>query len=309
MAPVLTYKNLQDKVLNWLDETGDTSTTLVLVKNALTNAHKKRIAQERWPFMVWGSPELINIVAGQQVYTLHPEYLRPVYFWNRTQLDYVTQYNEATLLQARVDPNNDAGPALKFRLRGRSEVKAQPSSASVIAASSSNIADNGAKTVIIRGDTTDGVRSETITCNSSGAVLFTRILKVTKVGVWAGTMTLTSNATAVTNLKLFPEEAGRSYQEIFFLLIPDQVEVVEYDFYRQPSPLTNDEDRPDIPTPFEELLVYDALLDFATYNSYDASTVGLWRAKQADLLLALQQAYSDAAALEAATNYTSFIPR
>lgn len=310
MADVLTYKNLQDKVLQWLDEVGNTDTTLTLVKAALTDAHKTRVSQERWPFMLWHKAEQLAIVAGQQTYALHPEYLRPLYFWNRTMLDYATQYGESTIFQAGLDPNNDIGPALQFVLWSRTEVATQPSAASVIAVTSSQPGtDNGAVSVIIRGDTADGVTTESIVSGASGSVLFTNILKVTKVGTWVGTMTLTSNAAAVTNLKLFASEAGRSYQQIYFLARPDVSAVMDYRFYRQPSPMVNDNDRPDIPTPYEEILVFDALLSFAAYNQYDAMVVNLWTQKRNTLELGLQKNYSDAEALNSATNYTSYVPR
>lgn len=308
MAAIQTFKNLQDKVLAWLDEAGDTGTTLTLVKQALNESNKKRATQERWLWMKWDSPELLAIVANRQVYTLHAEFFRPDYFWNRTELDYVTQYDDSTIVGSGVDENTDAGPALKFKFVGRTEVAAQPSAASVLLASSSNAAADAAATVTVRGDTTLGVRSETLTQGVAGSVSFTRILKVTKNGTWAGTLTLTSNAAAVTNLVLFAEEYGRSYPQVKFLAVPDAPAVVEYTFYRQPVTMVADNDRPDIPTPFEELLVWDTLLSFAGYNTYDGQMVKIWMTKQAEQLLALQQA-EDARALEAATNYTVYIPR
>lgn len=308
MAPILVYKNLQDKVLTWLDEAGDTATTLTLVKNALTKANSHRVSQERWPFMLY-TPQTLYFVPNQLLYPLHSEYLRPMYFRNLTVLDYMTQYDEATLIASGADWNNDSADCLKFVLHGRSEVANQPSSASVIAAASTVSGDSGTGSVTITGDTTSGVRSETIPANSSGAVQFTTIIKVTKNGTWAGTLTLTSNAGAVTLLMLLNAEYGRSYQQIKLLANPSGAQTAEYQFYRQPSTLVADNDRPDIPTPFEELLVYDALLSFAAYNEYDPSVVNLWGREQGEILLALQQTYSDARALSAATNYTGYIPR
>lgn len=309
MAPVLTYKNLQDRVLAWLDEAGDTTTTLTLVKYALTKAHSKRVAQERWPFMLY-PPQTFTTVANQQLYPLHSEYVRPLYFRNLTVLDYMTQFDEATLVDSGADWNNDSADALKFVLHGRSEVANQPSSASVVTVSSTVPGDNGSASVTIIGDTATGVRSETITSGSVGSVAFTTIIKVTKgTTPWTGTMTLTTNAATVTLLMLLSTEFGRSYQQIKLLALPPAGQLVEYQFYRQPSTLSADNDRPDIPTPFEELLVYDALLSFAAYNQYDQGVVAIWRNEQAELLLALQQAYSDARALAAATDYTTFIPR
>lgn len=310
MAAIQTFKNIQDRILALLDEAGNTSTTLTLVKNAVNAAHTKRLTSERWPFMRWDSMQTLAVVAGQQTYALHSEFFRPIYFWNRTILDYLTEYDDVTLESAGVDWNTDHASALKFQMYGRTEVQNQPSAASVIAVSSSNATDNGARTVTIKGDTADGVRSETITCNSSGAVSFTKIIKVTKSDAWVGTMTLTSNAGAVTNLKLFADEYGRSYQQVFLLNIPDAAETIEYRFYRQPSTLVANNDRPDLPPPFEELLVYDALIELSAYNQYDTTTLRVWSDKRDEWLTGLRQSMTEQAeSLQRATNYTSYVPR
>jgi hypothetical protein len=308
MAAVQTFKNLQDQVLAWLDEAGDTGTTLTLVKNALNNANRLRATQERWSWMKWDTPALLTTVVGQSLYTLHSEFFRPDYFWNRTQLDYVQAFNDSTKVSSGADPNNDTGPAMRFEWRGLTEVQNQPTAASVIAVASSSTMDSGSVTVTIKGDTTQGVRSETITAGSSGTVQFTKILKVTKNGTWLGTLTLTSNAAAVTNLTLFPEEYGRNYRQIAFLAIPDQSEVLEYTFYRQPVTMDADNDRPDVPTPHEDILVWDTLLAFSAYNQFPPAFVQLWQQKLGESLLSLQQA-EDAQPLFAATNYTTYIPR
>jgi len=69
-----------------------------------------------------------------------------------------------------------------------------------------------------------------------------------------------------------------------------------------------DNDLPDVPTPFEDLLVFDTLLSFASYNQYDAGTVKLWQIQRDEILLALQQT-ADATALHALTDYTSYVER
>lgn len=309
MADIQTFKTLQDKVLAWLDEAGDTDTTRTLVKYALQTANKKRATQEGWPFMFFPTQQL-TLVAGQQYYALHSEYFKPFYFWNRNAQDYMSQYDEASLVSSRVDQNNDTSDlSVKFTLFGRAEVAMQPTAASAITIASSISGDNGTKTVTVTGDTASGVRTESIACGAAGTVLFTTIIKVRKSGDWLGTMTMSSNAGAVINLVLFNTEVGRSYQQIKILTKPTQSETVDYQFYRQPSPMTADDDRPDIPTPFEDLLVYDSLLSFASYNQYDGQVVQLWQFNQRDLLLGLQQAYSDSKAVQAAASYTEYIPR
>jgi hypothetical protein len=308
MASVLTFKNLQDRVLAWIDEVGDTSTTLNLVKYALNEANKKRATGERWRFMLWPQVQTLNITVGQQNYVLHGEFRMPKYFWNRTAQDFMTEYDESTIKDSGSDWNNDAtDQTTKFELTGRVDVAVQPAAASVLTLTSSDASDNGVRSVTVYGDTTTGYRSETILCNATGAVQFTSISKVTKAGSWIGILQLAAGATVLLNL--FPEEAGRSYQQFHLLANPTAAQVVEYQFYRQPTYMTADDARPDIPPPFEEILVYDALLNFSSYNQYDATTVKLWLDKRDELLLELKQNYNQANSLEAAAHYTQYIPR
>lgn len=308
MAVIRSFKDLQDELLALLDEAGDTSTTLTLVKNALNAAHVKRLTEEAWSFMLYDAQTFPTVV-GKKKYSLHSEFFRPLYFRNRTTTDFMSQYMEANLVARGGDWNSDTGPASDFALFGRSGVYAQPTSASVLAVSSSNALDN-AHSVTVRGDTAQGVRSETITCGSSGVVAFTNVLRVTKTGVWVGTLTITSNAAAVTVLNLFADESARSYQQIELLVAPDVAETIEYRFYRQPLSLDADDDVTDIPPPFEMVAVYDAFLTLAAYNQYDPQTIVLIQQKRDDLVMTMRQSLGEQAnALEAATNYTSYVER
>lgn len=308
MADVLTYKNLQDRVLAWLDEVGDAGTTLTLVKYALSKANKQRATQERWPFML-SEPTTFATVLNQQSYALDQDFFRPLYFKNLTLDMLMVQVAESTLVSSRVDWSQDQDSALRFALWGRSDVSAQPTSASVIAVASSSGTDTGTASVTLTGHTANGTVTEMVAVGASSVAQFITLTKVTKSATWVGTLTLTSNAGAVTNLQLFNTEAGRSYQKFFLMAQPPAGEVVEYRFYRQPASMTADTDRPDVPFPFEELLVFDALLQFSAYNEYDGGTVALWHEERDRLLLNLQQAYSDAEAVTAAGDYTTFIPR
>ena len=302
MANVQTYKTLQDKVLAWLDEAGDTATTLTLVKYALNTANSKRVTQERWPFLLWPQTLTINTVVGQTHYSLHQEYLKPLEFRNQTTDRPLHQVTDSTEARARTCE----GSATEFTLFSRTPVAAQPAAASVLSLSSSDPTDNGTASVTVTGDTATGTQTETITCGGSGAVLFTLITKVTKSSGWVGTLTLMAGAT--TLLSLLPAEFGRSYQQFTLLNTPTDAEVLEYSFYRQPMAMTLDNDLPDVPTPFEDLLVFDTLLSFASYNQYDAGTVKLWQIQRDEILLALQQT-ADATALHALTDYTSYVER
>lgn len=308
MANIRTFKNLQDETLAWLDEAGDTAVTLTLVKQAIRGAHEKRLTDERWAFMV-GKPKTFSTVVGQQTYMLDAEFQRLMYVKNLTTTQFLTERTDQNVLNAGYDWSIDTSSATDFTLWGHSEVAAQPTSASVLAVSSSNSGDNAVNSVTVRGDTATGIQTETILCNASGALSFTEILKVTKSAGWVGTMTITSNSAVVTNLTLVAAEYGKSYQPFYLLASPSAVESIEYRFYRQASPLSADNDRPDYPAPFEELLVWETLCDLATYNNWSAGMVSYWVAKRDALLLSMQQTVNEAQTINQAAVYTTYIPR
>lgn len=307
MANIRTFRNLIDEVLAWLDEAGDTDVTQTLVKQSIRAAHEKRLLEERWSFML-SRVKIFSTVVAQQTYTLDPEFLRLMYLKNLSTTEPLVEYQDDNVLNNGYDWSVDQDSAHKFALWGRSEVANQPTAASAVTVTSSNVADT-AVTVTVRGDTASGTQTETITVGATGAVLFTEIFKVTKSSGWAGTMTLKTNAGAVTNLILTATEYGKSYQNLYLLAIPNVAESLEYRFYRQPSPLVADNDRPDYPAPFEELLVWEALCDLATYNSYAQPMVNYWAQKKAELLTAMQVATNQPQTINQAANYTSYIPR
>jgi hypothetical protein len=51
-----------------------------------------------------------------------------------------------------------------------------------------------------------------------------------------------------------------------FLNTPNSGDVIAYRFYRNPVVLSNANDLTDIPPPFEDILVYDALIFYSGYN-------------------------------------------
>ncbi len=138
--------------------------------------------------------------------------------------------------------------------------------------------------------------SETITPSGvtpvAGTTTFTKILGVTKAAAWTGTLTMTSNAAAVTNLTLPGADFGRQYRTIELLSLPTANEVVEYQFFRQPVTLSADNDVPDIPSPHSRILVWDALLMMAGYlTQTSAQAVGIWAKQQADMEADLLQTF------------------
>lgn len=292
----LTFGQLRTEVLGWLDEASASSTTAtyINVENALKQAHTLRLTEENWKFMLWPRYETFSTVAGQRIYSLHQEYLRPYIFRNTTRNVPLTETPARNINPLGVDYNQDVDSD-RFSLWGRSPFLAQPSSASVVTIVSSSASDTtAAKAITVLGDTTDGMRTDVITPNGTssvaGTVSFTQLLGVSKGAAWAGTLTCTSNSAAVTNLKLFSTEYGRSYPQIEMLSLPSAGETIQYRFFRKPRDLSADNDITDIPAPFERVLVFDALLLMGAYdNRLDGGRLSLWSKMREDLDLQLRQ--------------------
>ncbi len=309
MAYVRTFKAIQTEVLQWLDEAGDQAVTLALVKQSIRAAHERRLSDERWAFML-STPTRLTTIANEQTYSLHSEFLRVMYVKNLTTGRLMVEHTDQNMLNAGYDWSVDQDSANTYMLTGHREVQRQPSPASRLIVTSNNTGDNSVSSVTVRGDTADGVQTETILAGSPGGVItFTDVWKVTKSGDWVGDMTLTANDGDTTVLTLPACVYGKSYQQLYLFAKPPAGEILEYRFYRQPSPLVADNDRPDYPTPFEELLVWEALLDLATYNVYSADMLAYWTDKRNALLLTMQQTVGEANSINQAPVYTTYVPR
>lgn len=304
MAAIQTLGTLRDQVLAWLDESNDTGTTFDNATNAINQAHQQRCLQQPWPFMLWDSPETFTTTAGQSDYVLHSEFARPLYFLNRTTNSLLTEVPFRGIEQTGALWNTNTGSAGQFYLHAHTPVAQQPSVAQTLSIVSSAALDATGPAIVIRGITTNGVVTETLTATGTTPVVstnnFSKILNVTKTGTWTGTLTLTAVTDAATLLLLGPLELGRSYTRLFFLTIPDGSQTIEYKFYKQPSPLANANDLPDIPPPFSQILVWDTLLMFGGYNSdIGGAAMGVWRDNQQKLETQMSRAFQDAQSLGA----------
>lgn len=308
---IYTFKDLRDQVLRNLDEKENEDTTFDLVGNLLNQANQYRCMQYPHRLLLWDIPAYFNTEVGRQIYPLHEEFMRPVYFKNLTAQKFMKEVTNRQTAVEGYNWNQDQGPVEHFSLWGRTQVKRQPTSASVLEIVSSDAADtwadasDDALNLFIRGETADGsVKSEIVSPNGLTPVQtdnsYVKIMQVTKAGPWTGTMTMTSNEGAVENLVLDYCDLGKMYQQLFTYEIPTTVEQIEYRFYRNPIRMSNDYDLPDIPYPFSQLLVWDTLVLMAGYNTeMNPQSVSTWRQMQAQMDTAFANAMQDGQSLGA----------
>lgn len=313
MAAIYTFSDLHAQVLSWMDEAGDTATTLTNVKAALNQAHQKRLQQEPWPFLLWPDVETLTLSLSTRVYTLHAEFWRPDYFYNRDAKAFLIETPERQIVATGERWASDTGRTPWFRFGAVNPVAAQPTSASVLTLVSSSASDTGgSKAITIYGTASGALTSETLTPTGTtpvvGSTAFQRILGVTKGAAWVGTLTMTSNSGGVTNLTLLPVELGRTYQTIELFRLPTAPDVIEYRFFRQPRKLVLDNDIPDIPYAHAQILVWDALLLMGAYNSDTSpAAMTLWSGYQAEIEADMRRMWLEGRSLEAEPRTVRYI--
>lgn len=308
---MLTFGDIRSEVLGWLDEsaTSTTSASYLNVTAAIKHAHVMRLTEDAWKFMLWPSTSTLTTVANKQIYSLHQEFLRPLYVRNTTRGVWMVETPARQLEPDGITIETDTDTD-RFGIWGASPVASQPTSASVVTIVSSSASDTGSTLAItVTGDTvTGGVQSESITPTGTtpalGLISFTTILSISKAAAWTGTMTATTNSAAVTVLALLPTEYGRSYPQLQLFYLPTAGETITYRFYRRPREISAAKDITDIPSPFERILVYDALLLMGAYdNRLDGGRAGLWKSLRDDLDFQMRQTFLEGQSLGASGRF------
>lgn len=138
-------------------------------------------------------------------------------------------------------------------------VQYQPSSASQITIVSSSASDDSDYSVRLRGKLSSGIEvPETVTMDGTTPVVSTNSFvsfKISKAQVSNGYYTVTSNAGAVTNVVLAPEEIQRQYPWIRLASTPGGAYTIREDFLRRPMNVVADTDIFEVPELLEEALV------------------------------------------------------
>lgn len=305
-----TYKDLQDEVLQWTGDEGDEGAMLDRVKSAITQSHERRLTNTRLPFMLWPKVQTFTTVAGQKAYSLHEAFGSALYFFNQTARRKVIDTpfeREDEFIAESPDPR---GQMFYVKLHGLSRVQNQPAAASTITATSSNSGDNG-KQVIVVGETATGIQEETLTLPNAGSVTFLPggVLDVIKMGTgWAGTLTLTASDSTVL-LTLSASQYGRQFRQLVAHNDQQGGELIQYQFFRNPKPLRYDNDIPDLPYPFDRILVLDSLIALQGFTRATQSEIKKWMDDVQDLEANMQQAYGDGNSVFSEANYQKLIDR
>lgn len=277
-----TYKRLWTDVLRYFDlDLEATGSDVDLAKAAVQAAHQQRCAEDNWTFLL-SSQFTLPVVSGTQEYILpHDDFGRFWFLYSPTTLNFLTELPQRETPYADVVLNGTGpgilGPVDTYQMIGFAPVKVQPGG-SVLTLTSSD-AEAASPTFYIEGEDSDGNSiSTTLSKDGVSTETFTKITSYTKMADFVGTITLSAGAT--TLVVLSPTQYAKQYPVLRFVAVPNVADNMIYQYLRSGKFLVNDYDIPSIPYPDSYVLVYDALLDSATYNELDSESVNIWREKQ-----------------------------
>ncbi len=292
MADLLTFLDLQNRVYRWIDEANTSgsgspaSTTTFNVKDAINASHRRICAKRSWPWMQWPRTESIVTVANVKAYALKPEARKVLTLWDQLRRGYIPIMPRRSWPDNAVDLTaTDVTPY--GALWGATwPVSVQPTAATVLTLVSTSASDLSV-TVQLEGlDTSGDLQVETVAMSGTTPVssvnTYLFVTGVSKIGTWIGTLSVKYGST--TAVSLGPTTYGKQYPTVEFVESPLSGNTYTYTFERTPRILVNDYDLPHTPYPFSEIHVYDALLDWTTYNTeLGQKEQQLWKARYDDL--------------------------
>lgn len=309
-----TFLQLQNEVLKWAADEDDEGLPRELVKQALNRTQQKLLLGSRWDFMLWPKVETLSVVSGQQQYALHPLFGQGLFFFNSELDEWMEEVPQGQLMEAKENFTlTQNGEPNRFSLTGVSRVRNQPASAGVVTVTAAGT-ESQANSVVIRGMLDGEVVSATL---SSGTPTWTsivstqqfdRILNVVKVGDdWEQQITVTVGSTTI--LVLSASEFGRQYRQFELVKPPSMNTSVLYRFFQRPEQMELDNDLPQVPEEFDELLVLDAMLKLQGYTRATPPELSLWQNQYDEMMIQFNQTYRDARTINARPKYVELVDR
>lgn len=276
-----TFYDLQQEVLRYFDVADEvTGSDIDMAKDSLNQANALRCGEHGWKFL--RSPVYtLSVVSGTQEYILpHSNFGKLEYLWSPSQKRYMIMRPIRATLDEETSLNEQTNASSRyFDMVGWSMVKAQPPTASTLIVTTTGAEPNNPELYIEGEDANGNVISATLGKDETSVDQFARVTYYAKTGDFNTTLTLATSGG--TQLVVLPStEYARQYPKVKFYAIPAANESMQYRFFRAARKMTRNFDTPDIPYPLSNILVYDALLDLATFNELDSESVNIWREKQ-----------------------------
>jgi hypothetical protein len=310
-----TYKELQDATLAWMADQNDQGLMRQLVKDAIDGNHSQILKEARYDFMLWPRTETLSLTAGATSFVLHARFEHPLFFYNPDKDLYLEEIAPRDIEQSGVDwQDGSITEQDRFMLTTTSKVLAQPTTAATVTVDTTGGTEAAVNSVIITGVTSAGdYVSETLSSDNPWSSLtstntFAVIEDITKMGSsWSRAITVTCNSQTILSLQA--SEYGKQYRVFEALGAPTSAQSILYRFYKKPRALVNDNDIPDLPESYDDILVLRALLAMQGYSRATQDEMTNWRNRLGLLEQNLKMNYQQTRSVAGRASYVKFIDR
>lgn len=309
-----TYKQLQDNVLEWIADAGDTSTMRAITKQAMNQAQQQLLTREQYDFMLHPRIQTLSIVSGTRHYVLPGNWQQGLWFRNPTTNEWLEEIPSKALYEAEDGVTDDDGNVQRFMINSVQNVLNQPTSAGTVTVTPSGGNESASNGIVIQGLDANGQwLEETLSSGSSWASLtstgsFSHISNVIKTGsTWTRTITVARGS--VTIITLTASEFIKQYQQFELLRDPTQNHTIEYRYYVKPIPLVYDYQISQIPESFIDILEYETLIRLVGYTRATPDEVGVWTKSAQELKDQMSQTYQQARTLGSRARRIKYIER
>ena len=310
-----TFKQLQDSVLQWMADEQDTGLMRDLVQQALDKVQKKILTAEQYDFMLVPMERTLSVVAGQQSYALPEDFLSMLWLRYPDTDEFVEEVPLKTQEEAEdgLDVNGQGWP-LRYRIVSVQGVKAQPASAGTVTITPSGGNEAAVNGIVLQGLDSNGEwLEETLSSGTTWASLtstgsFSKITNVIKTGAtWTRTITVARGAT--TLLTLTASQFAKQYHMLEFTSVPTQDKTLEFRYYTKPLSLVYDNQLPQLPSVFTDVLEYETLKLLAGFTKATPEELSIWHKESEYLFQQLRQNYQQARSLGARARRVRMVER
>lgn len=312
-----TFKEIQDDVLTFIGDEGDTGTMLDVVKDGIKYAHQELLTEQMYDFMLWPQIETLSIEAGRKNYTLHPLYMQGLWFYDTTRNIWLQEVPIRGQYELGTNPHDaQSGSSTQFMLTSLMPVKRQPlDGGSVITVTTTGGTEAASSSITVQGTDSNGdYTEETLSSGSTwstitGGTTFVNITGITKNGTaWTRTITLTDSGTN-TLLSLTSSERGKQYRQLELPLEPSSALTWKYRFYQRPRLLVDDYDTIQVPIEFDQILVYRTLIHIAGYTRPTEVELETWSDRVKKLEFNMKSTYTQTRTLGGRPRYVNYVER
>lgn len=309
-----TFKQLQDNVLEWMADANDTGLMRTLVKQGLDKAQRRILTSDQLDFML-SPPTSLSVVAGQTTYVLPSDCLSLLYLKDPDRGEYLEDVPIKGGLEAQDALEFQPDGVSRYRVVAVEGVSVQPSVADNIDVTTSGGAETLDNYVIIQGLTSSGLWVEeslqigTSWSSRSTTNMFARVDNIIKVGTtWSRTITVSTSATTLATLTASQTGPGQ-FQKLELVGAPTTADTLEYRYYKSPIDLVYDNQQPQLPDAYRDVLEYRTLLALQGFTKATPDEMAFWAEEAARLETQLKQNYQQARSMGARNRRILMVPR